>query len=188
MPRLLSNSELVSGDCNYFVEKRCYHKSSNCPSDFNLCMPVFEERLFHLHLTKKSLDDQIIYCKGRSGELAEFPGRLEDAVRSYFPLFKALLKHRFVDLSSCDTFGPNNIQCHVAIGARRQNGIYKWIRNGSPIQNNFSVPNVVIIFKRNRFDNICFNVLTNISLHILNTGLKDQRTTWHMLGICECFL
>lgn len=188
MPRLLANSEFVSGDCTYFVEEGCHTTSSACPSDFNLCLRNIKDRRFHLHLTNEDWAGHNAYCKNRSMELAEFPHRLEDALRAYFSMFKGLLTHRLLPLKVCNEFSDDNIQCQAYIGAAKNGSGYKWVRNDVPLEANFTLPNFEHEFKKNEHPYICFNVMTNKTMDMFMYQLKDQRSTWPQPGLCECFL
>ena len=188
MPRLLHSSELVNGECDYFVDDRCNTTSPACPSDFTICLRSLRDRRFHISLKNQGWDAHSASCKSRSSELAEFPGNLEAAMRDYFPMFRSMLLQGMFNVRKCNKFGPTNIQCQPFIGAKRRAGIYYWVRNGSPMETTYNLPQVIPVFKRNLKDAICFNVGTSASLVKFRYDLKDQGPTFWQLGLCECFL
>ena len=109
-------------------------------------------------------------------------------MRDYFPMFRSMVLQGMFDIGKCNSWGPNNIQCQLYIGAKKRAGIYHWVRNGSAMETTYNLPQVEPLFKRKVQEAICFNIFTVASLNKFLYEVKDQWSTWTQLGLCECFL
>lgn len=190
LPRLLLSSEMQPGPCVYFVDKRCQPQSS-CPSDFVTCLRDVPEKRFLFVLQQRNWQRHNDNCVSRGGQLAEFPGHFSAAMRSFFPMFKVALLQNFIDVSRCNVFSNDNVQCQAYIGAYLQSNEYKWVRHGSVLEANWSLPFPVHpLYERKQTDAICFSLKPpniNVMLPVTFT-VKDQVPGNSQFGLCECLL